>query len=87
MTFSENYLTHLNVLQNVGMTSITPIKFKGTDIIPLEFLKELLPNPGDLSSNYKGKTCIGCIITGKKTIKEKQSYCITFVTMKIPTKN
>ena len=72
MTFSENYLTHLNVLQNVGMTSITPIKFKGTDIIPLEFLKELLPNPGDLSSNYKGKTCIGCIITGKKIIKENK---------------
>ena len=71
MTFSENYLTHLNVLENVGMTSITPIKFKGTDIIPLEFLKELLPNPGDLSSNYKGKTCIGCIITGKKNNQRK----------------
>tara|TARA_A100001015_G_C15027386_1_gene731268 strand:- start:788 stop:1978 length:1191 start_codon:yes stop_codon:yes gene_type:complete len=65
MTFSESYLNYLKVLQNVGMTSIKPIVFKGKKIIPLEFLKEVLPDPAHISANYNGKTCIGCIITGK----------------------
>jgi saccharopine dehydrogenase (NAD+, L-lysine-forming) len=65
MTFSENYLNHLHVLKNVGMTSIQPVQFKGQSIIPLEFLKEVLPDPSSLSSNYTGKTSIGCVITGK----------------------
>jgi saccharopine dehydrogenase (NAD+, L-lysine-forming) len=64
MTFSDDYLTHLRVLQNVGMTRIDPIQFNGQSIVPLSFLKEVLPNPADLSSNYDGKTCIGCMITG-----------------------
>ena len=64
MTFSESYLKHLSVLENIGLTSIKPINFKGQAIVPLEFLKELLPNPADISPNYKGKTCIGCMITG-----------------------
>ena len=65
MTFSDEYITHLNVLQNTGMTSIQPVSFKGQDIIHLNFLK-VLPSPSDLSHNYKGKTCIGCYITGIK---------------------
>ncbi len=64
MTFSDTYLTHLNVLQNVGMTQIHPIDFNGQAIVPLEFLKAVLPNPASLSLNYTGKTCIGCRITG-----------------------
>ena len=64
MTFSEEYIQHLRVLENTGMTSIEPINFKGNQIVPLEFLKEVLPNPAEISSNYTGKTSIGCIITG-----------------------
>src|SRR5690606_33650102 len=58
MTFSENYLTHLRVLENVGMTSIEPIEFQGQKIVPLEFLKAVLPNPGSLAEGYTGMTCI-----------------------------
>ncbi|MCX7882706.1 MAG: saccharopine dehydrogenase family protein [Brevinematales bacterium] len=65
MTFSENYLTHLRVLQNVGLTSITPIVFQGKKIVPLEFLKALLPEPASLGENYKGKTVIGVQIEGE----------------------
>ncbi|MEK9727317.1 MAG: saccharopine dehydrogenase family protein, partial [Candidatus Margulisiibacteriota bacterium] len=71
MTFSDTYLNHLNVLQNVGLTSIKPINFKGQSIIPLEFLKEVLPNPAEISENYEGKTCIGCIISGTVAGKSK----------------
>jgi saccharopine dehydrogenase (NAD+, L-lysine-forming) len=66
MTFGDAYLTHLRVLQNVGMTSIKPVKFEGRDIVPLQFLKALLPDPGSLGVNYKGKTSIGCIMEGVK---------------------
>lgn len=66
MTFGDEYLTHLRVLQNVGMTSIEPINFEGKQIVPLKFLKALLPDPGTLSDNYTGKTSIGCIIEGIK---------------------
>ena len=72
MTFGDEYLTHLRVLQNVGMTSIEPIDFQGQKIVPLQFLKALLPDPGSLGVNYKGKTSIGCIIEGvKKGTKKK----------------
>jgi saccharopine dehydrogenase (NAD+, L-lysine-forming) len=64
MTFSEDYLTHLRVLQNVGMTRITPVQFQGRAVIPLQFLKALLPDPADLGHTTTGKTCIGCIFTG-----------------------
>lgn len=64
MTFGQQYLTHLEVLQNVGMTSIQPVKFKGQDIVPLEFLKAVLPEPGTLGENYSGQTSIGNQITG-----------------------
>ena len=74
MTFGEEYLTHLRVIQNIGMAGIEPIKFKGMDIIPLEFLKAVLPNPGDLGENYSGWTSIGCRIRGIKNGEEKTYY-------------
>ncbi len=65
MTFGDAYITHAKVLQNVGMTRIDPVEFNGTQIIPIQFLKALLPDPGDLGALTKGKTCIGDIATGK----------------------
>ncbi|KAB2914418.1 MAG: saccharopine dehydrogenase family protein [Hyphomicrobiaceae bacterium] len=69
MTFSDNYIKHLDVLQNVGMTRIDPVMYKGTPVIPIEFLKELLPPPSSLAEGYTGKTSIGCIIRGTKSGK------------------
>jgi len=66
MTFSDNYIKHLEVLQNVGMTRINPVVYNGVEIIPLQFLKALLPEPSSLAENYTGKTSIGCIIRGVK---------------------
>ena len=74
MTFGDNYLKHLEVLQNIGMTSITPITYNGTEIVPLQFLKNILPDPGSLGKRTNGKTCIGTIITGKKNNLEKTFY-------------
>ena len=70
MTFSDNYIKHLDVLQSVGMTRIDPVVHNGVEIIPLEFLKTLLPAPSSLAENYTGKTSIGCVIKGKKDGKE-----------------
>ena len=74
MTFSEKYLTHLKVLENVGMTSIEPINFEGKEIVPLQFLKAILPDPASLGPRTKGKTNIGCIFKGIKDGKEKTYY-------------
>ncbi len=74
MTFSQEYLTHLRVLQNVGMTRIDPVHYKGCEIIPLQFLKALLPEPSSLGENYTGKTCIGCMITGVQDGRERKYY-------------
>lgn len=74
MTFSQNYITHLRVLENVGMTGIKPIKFQGMDIVPLEFLKAVLPEPSSLGEGYKGETSIGCQIKGLKDGQEKTYY-------------
>ncbi|HVJ45740.1 MAG TPA: saccharopine dehydrogenase family protein [Luteolibacter sp.] len=74
MSFSPNYLKHLEVLQNVGMTRIDPVTYNGVEIIPLQFLKAVLPNPGDLGVTTKGKTCIGNVITGVKDGKPKAIY-------------
>jgi len=74
MTFSEKYLTHLRVLENVGMTSIEPIDFKGRRIAPIEFLKAVLPDPASLGPRTKGKTCIGCDIVGEKDGKKKRIF-------------
>ena len=74
MTFSPSYLTHLKVLENVGMTSIVPIDFEGKQIVPLQFLKAVLPDPASLGPRTKGKTNIGCIYRGKKDGKPKNYY-------------
>lgn len=74
MSFSPNYLKHLEVLQNVGMTRIDPVTYNGVEIIPLQFLKAVLPNPGDLGETTKGRTCIGNVITGIKDGKAKAIY-------------
>lgn len=74
MTFSQKYLTHLKVLENVGMTSIEPIDFKGQKVPPIEFLKALLPDPASLGPRTKGKTCIGCDILGAKDGKKKRIF-------------
>ncbi len=74
MTFGQSYLTHLKCLENVGMTSIEPIDFEGKKIIPLQFLKAVLPDPASLGPRTKGKTNIGCIFQGKKDGKEKTYY-------------
>ena len=74
MTFSQNYLTHLKVLENVGMTSIEPINFEGKNIVPLQFLKAVLPDPASLGPRTKGKTNIGCIFQGTKDGKPKLYY-------------
>jgi saccharopine dehydrogenase (NAD+, L-lysine-forming) len=74
MTFSQSYLTHLKVLEDVGMTSIEPIRFEGREIIPLQFLKAVLPDPASLAGRTRGKTNIGCIFQGIKDGKEKRYY-------------
>ena len=74
MTFGQEYLTHLRVIQNIGMASIVPIKFNGVEIVPLQFLKAVLPNPGGLGVNYTGWTSIGCRIRGLKDGKEQTYY-------------
>ncbi|MCI8755415.1 MAG: saccharopine dehydrogenase family protein [Oscillospiraceae bacterium] len=74
MTFGESYLTHLRCLENVGMTSIKPILFEGKEIVPLQFLKAVLPDPASLGPRTKGKTNIGCIFQGIKAGKPKTYY-------------
>ena len=64
MTFGQEYLTHLRVIQNIGMASIEPIMYEGKEIVPIQFLKAVLPNPGELGTNYHGETSIGCRISG-----------------------
>ncbi len=74
MSFSENYLKHLEVLGNVGMTGIEPINYQGQEIVPIQFLKALLPDPSTLGPRTVGKTCIGCYVTGIKDGKPKTAY-------------
>ena len=74
MTFGDAYLTHLDVLQNVGMTSIEPVMYEGREIIPLQFLKAVLPDPGDLGKTTTGKTCIGNIVSGKHAGQPRTVY-------------
>ncbi len=74
MTFGDAYITHLNVLQAVGMTRIDPVMYEGKAIIPLQFLKAVLPEPSTLGATTKGKTNIGCIATGLKDGVEKTFY-------------
>ncbi len=74
MTFGQEYLTHLRVIQNIGMARIDEVEYNGVKIVPLQFLKAVLPNPQDLGENYSGWTSIGCRIRGKKDGKEKTYY-------------
>ena len=74
MTFSEQYLTHLRVLENVGMTRIDPVLYKGQEIVPIKFLKSVLPEPASLGPLTRGRTCIGCLMKGVQGGKEKQIY-------------
>jgi saccharopine dehydrogenase (NAD+, L-lysine-forming) len=74
MTFGDAYLKHLEVLQNVGMTRIDPVMYEGREIIPLQFLKAVLPEPASLGETTKGKTNIGDIATGVKDGAEKTVY-------------
>lgn len=74
MTFGDAYLTHLNVLENIGMTSIEPIIYEGQEIVPLQFLKAVLPEPSGLGETTKGKTCIGNIISGTHEGRPKTVY-------------
>lgn len=74
MTFGQSYIHHMNCLQNVGMLSTSPVKFEGKEIVPIQFLKALLPDPATLGARTKGKTNIGCIFTGFKDGKKKSVY-------------
>lgn len=74
MTFGQSYLTHLKCLENVGMTSIEPIMYEGRPIVPLQFLKAVLPDPASLGPRTVGKTNIGCIFKGIKDGKKKTYY-------------
>jgi len=74
MTFSDNYLKHLEVLQNVGMTRIDPVIYEGREVVPLKFLKAVLPDPGSLGPLTKGRTCIGVVAKGVKDGEKKQVY-------------
>jgi len=74
MTFGQSYLTHLKCLENVGMTSIEPIDYNGQQIVPLQFLKAVLPDPSSLGPRTHGKTNIGCIFRGIKDGREKTYY-------------
>ena len=74
MTFSPEYLTHLRVLQNVGLTRIDPVLYEGRPIVPLRFLKAVLPEPSSLGEHYTGKTNIGCLIRGVKDGRPRSYY-------------
>lgn len=74
MTFSEQYLTHLRVLENVGLTRIDPVDVNGQQVVPLHLLKAVLPDPASLGSLTKGKTVIGCVFKGLKDGREKKTY-------------
>jgi saccharopine dehydrogenase (NAD+, L-lysine-forming) len=74
MSFGDSYLKHLEVLGNVGMTGIEPVEYQGQQIIPIQFLKTLLPDPASLGPRTHGKTCIGCVVKGVKEGKEKVVY-------------
>ncbi len=76
MTFGQEYLTHLRVIQNIGMSRIDPIMYNGVEIVPIQFLKAVLPDPGDLGKNYVGETSIGCRIKGTDKAGKELTYYI-----------
>ena len=74
MTFGESYLTHMKCLENVGMLGIEPVEHQGQKIVPIEFLKTLLPDPASLGPRTKGKTNIGIVAEGIKDGKKRKIY-------------
>ena len=76
MTFGQEYLTHLRVIQDIGMASIKPIVYNGMEIVPIQFLKAVLPNPKELGANYTGETSIGCRISGKGKDGKPMTYYV-----------
>ncbi|MGL4292534.1 MAG: saccharopine dehydrogenase C-terminal domain-containing protein [Bacteroidales bacterium] len=76
MTFGQEYLTHLRVIQNIGMARIDPIMYNGVEIVPIQFLKAVLPNPGELGENYSGETSIGCRIKGLDKEGKEMTYYV-----------
>jgi saccharopine dehydrogenase (NAD+, L-lysine-forming) len=74
MTFGESYLKHLEVLGNVGMTRIDAVEFNGQKIVPIQFLRALLPDPASLAAGYSGKTSIGCLCEGVKNGEKKRFF-------------
>lgn len=74
MTFSDNYLNHLKIFENVGLIGIDPVEFQGQEIVPIQFLAKLLPDPASLGPRTKGKTCIGCLMQGIKNGQPKTYY-------------
>jgi saccharopine dehydrogenase (NAD+, L-lysine-forming) len=74
MTFGQSYLTHMKCLEDVGMLSTTPVNYEGREIVPIQFLRALLPDPATLGKRTVGKTNIGCIFTGEKDGKPKKLY-------------
>ena len=83
MTFGQSYLTHMKCLENVGMLRTDPVMYEGREIVPIQFLKALLPDPASLGPRTVGKTNIGCIFTGVKDgecYKEVGSQAISYTT-------
>jgi saccharopine dehydrogenase (NAD+, L-lysine-forming) len=76
MTFGQEYLTHLRVIQNIGMARIDPVIYNGVEIVPIQFLKAVLPDPGELGENYTGETSIGCRIKGLNKQGREMTYYI-----------
>jgi saccharopine dehydrogenase (NAD+, L-lysine-forming) len=74
MTFGDAYLKHLEVMQNIGITRIDEVDFDGKKIVPIKFLRALLPDPASLAQNYTGKTSIGCLCEGVKNGKKKRYF-------------
>lgn len=87
MTFGQSYLDPMRCLEDVGMLSTTPVNFNGQEIVPIQFLKALLPDPASLGPRTKGKTNIGCIFTGKRrTVRIRPTTSTTSVTIRSATK-
>lgn len=86
MTFGQSYLTHMKCLENVGMLSTSPIQFQGQEIVPIQFLKALLPDPASLGPRTVGKTNIGCIFNGVKDGKERPFTFTMYATTRSATK-
>lgn len=76
MTFGQEYLTHLRVIQDIGMARIDPVMYEGREIVPIQFLKAVLPDPGSLGENYTGETSIGCRISGLDKHGKHSTYYI-----------